>query len=109
MSELVISVDEEERGTTVWVAGDLDLPGGDALEALIAPMLPQAPRVEVVMRDVAFVDSSGLGALLALSQLADDVGGKLVLRDPSAAVVAALELTHTAEMFSVALTAEEVL
>jgi anti-sigma B factor antagonist len=101
MSELVISVEEEERGTTVWVAGDIDLAGGDALEALVAPMLGRATRVEVVMRDVGFVDSSGLGALLALSQLADDIGGGFVLRDPSEGVVAVLDLTHTAGMFTV--------
>jgi anti-anti-sigma factor len=101
VSELVISVEEAAHGTTVWVAGDLDLPAGDALEALIAPMLGQHGRVELVMRDVGFVDSSGLGALLALSQLADEVGSAFVLRDPSVSVVSVLALTHTAEMFAV--------
>jgi anti-anti-sigma factor len=101
MSEMVISVEEGERGTVVLLAGDLDLPGGDALEALVAPMLEQEAKVEIQMRAVEFVDSSGLGALLALSQLAEDAGGGIVLREPSEAVIAALDLTKTAELFDV--------
>lgn len=102
MSEMVISVEEGERGARVLVAGDLDLPAGDALEAVVTPMIERDKQVEIEMRDVAFVDSSGLGALIVLSQLAHDAGSSLVLRDPSAAVVAALDLTHTTAMFTVA-------
>lgn len=101
MNEMAISVEEGEHGPHVLVAGDLDLSAGDALEAIVAPMLRSGAEVEVEMRRVAFVDSSGLGALLALSQLAEDEGSGFVLRDPSEAVVKALDLTQTADMFTV--------
>jgi anti-sigma B factor antagonist len=100
MSELVLSVEEGERAATVFVSGDLDLPAGDALEALVAPMLGRTERVEIVLRDVGFVDSSGLGALLAVAQHAEEAGGDLVLLDPSPAIVAALDRSHTAGMFT---------
>lgn len=101
MSEMAISVEEGERGARVLLSGDLDLPGGDALEALVTPMIGPDAQVEIEMRDVGFVDSSGLGALLVLSQLAHERGGGVVLRHPSKAVLNALDLTRTTEMFTV--------
>lgn len=100
MSEMVISVEDGERGTQVVVAGDLDLSAGDALEALVSPLIGAARPVEIALGGVEFMDSSGLGALLALSQLARDRGVELCLRDPSQAVVAALDLTQTADLFT---------
>jgi len=100
MSEMGISVEEGDRGPLVQLTGDLDLPGGDALEALVSPMISAGTVVEIHMADVEFLDSSGLGALIALSQLASEGGGNVVLRDPSKAVMSALNLTHTADIFT---------
>lgn len=100
MSEMGISVEEGTQGPLVQLTGDLDLPGGDALEALVEPMIRRETVVEIDMADVGFLDSSGLGALIVLSQLAAERGGQLVLRDPSRAVVSALNLTHTADIFT---------
>lgn len=100
MSEMGISVEEGQRGPLVQLTGDLDLPGGDALEALVTPMIGDGTVVEINMADVEFLDSSGLGALIVLAQLATEGGGSVVLRAPSRAVVSALNLTHTADIFT---------
>lgn len=100
MSEMGISVEDGHQGPVVQLTGDLDLPGGDALEALVAPMIGAGTVVEIDMAKVEFLDSSGLGALIALSQLASEGDGRVVLRSPSRAVVSALNLTHTADIFT---------
>lgn len=100
MSEMGISVENGNRGPLVQLRGDLDLPGGDALEALVTPMIGDGTVVEIDMAAVDFLDSSGLGALIVLSQLAAEGGGSLVLRAPSRAVISALNLTHTADIFT---------
>jgi anti-sigma B factor antagonist len=102
MSEIAISVEEHVDGSRVVVAGDLDLPAGDALEALVTPMIQSDTNVRIQLKDVTFMDSSGLGALIAISQLATEVGGQIVLYDPSEAVVKALDLTHTTPLFTMA-------
>lgn len=102
MSEIAISVEEHEDGSRVVVRGDLDLPAGDALEALVTPMIQTSPDLQIEMSDVTFLDSSGLGALIVISQMAADAGGHVVLCDPSEAVVQALDLTHTTTLFTVA-------
>lgn len=101
MSEIAISVEEHPGGSRVVVQGDLDLPAGDALEALVTPMIQSSPDLQIEMRDVTFLDSSGLGALIVISQLATEAGGHVVLRNPSEAVVKALDLTHTTPLFTV--------
>jgi len=100
MSEMGISVEDGDRGPVVQLTGDLDLPGGDALEALVTPMISNGTVVEIDMAEVEFLDSSGLGALIVLSQLASEGGGNVVLRAPSKAVMSALNLTHTADIFT---------
>jgi anti-anti-sigma factor len=102
MSEIAISVEDHAGGALVVVSGDLDLPAGDALEALVTPMIETSPDLRIQMRDVTFLDSSGLGALIVISQLATEAGGQVVLCDPSEAVVKALDLTHTTPLFTVA-------
>ena len=86
----------------VRVTGDLDLPRGDDLEMRVRPLLVPGARVAIDLRDVPFADSSGLGALLVLNQLADDEGAHLVLLDPSPPVRSVLNLTATAELFTIA-------
>jgi anti-sigma B factor antagonist len=86
----------------VRVSGDLDLVGGDELEALVRPLLRTGAQVAIDLRDVEIADSSGLGALLVLNQLAGEVGASLVLLAPSPSLVRVLDLTATLELFTIA-------
>ena len=52
----------------------LDLESGDALEALIVPLLAAGTEVVADLSGVTFADSSGLGALIAIQQVAADRG-----------------------------------
>jgi anti-anti-sigma factor len=86
----------------VDLTGELDLIAGDQLEAKIAPMLLPGARVTIGLEGVPLADSSGLGALLALNELAEDNDAELVLRHPSPAVRRVLEMTDTIEYFTIA-------
>lgn len=100
----MITVSSARPGTPqrVRVAGDLDLPRGDDLELRVRPMLVPGAQVALDLRDVEFADSSGIGALLVLNQLAQDVGAELVLVDPSPVVRSVLDLTATIDLFTIA-------
>ena len=100
MRDLTITVDEHGFPTRVLVEGDLDLEGGDALEAVLLPRLRSGARIEVMCDRIGFADSSGLAALIAAAQRADEVGAHLVLCDPSPRLLAVLHLTGTRDVFS---------
>jgi anti-anti-sigma factor len=90
-----------DRSPLVEITGELDLSSGDELEALVAPMLTQGAEVAILLRDVTFADSSGLGALLSLLQQAEEQGAQLVLVEPSPAIERVLLVTATTDLFRI--------
>ena len=53
----------------VMLKGDLDIEGTEIMENELTPKLTQYPKVEINFKDVAFVDSTGMGLLINLVQL----------------------------------------
>jgi anti-anti-sigma factor len=102
MRDLTIKVDERTFPTRVILRGDLDLEGGDAVEAALLPLLHDpGARVEVACEGIEFADSSGLAALIAATQVADAAGAHLVLCDPSPRLLSVLQLSGTRELFTI--------
>jgi anti-anti-sigma factor len=90
-----------EHTRRVEVSGALDLEGGDRVEAQVSPHLTSGARVTIGLAGVTFADSSGLGALIALSETAADNDAELVLAAPSAAVRRVLEITGITDQFRI--------
>lgn len=57
--------------------------------------------VVISMKDVGFVDSSGLGMLLGAREAAESVGAKLALESPNTQFTHLLELTKLTEVLGV--------
>ena len=93
---------KELVGDTVVVrpSGEVDRETADAFRnaMLDAVAEPGAPRVEVDLAGVSFLDSSGVGALLVAHRAADAAGRTLVARDPVALVRTVLEITNVARL-----------
>jgi anti-anti-sigma factor len=98
---LQIVVADNQYPARLALAGDLDLVGGDQLESMIEPWILDGSRVELEVHLLGFVDSSGLAALIAIAQRLDEVGGNLVLVDPSPQLLKLLELTRTRDQFTI--------
>jgi anti-sigma B factor antagonist len=101
VAQLTIVTEHANGEAVLRVAGALDLAGGDLLEEAVSPFLGTTERVVVDLSDVQFIDSSGLGALIAVHQQAVDAGGELTLRAPSDPVRRVLDITQTAPVFEV--------
>ncbi len=93
--ELSLWVDTDARPIRVLASGDLDLDGGDRIEALVAELVGRGQDVVLDLSAVTFLDSSGLGALIALSQ----GEGRVVVEDASPAVLRVFEMTGTTDVF----------
>lgn len=66
-----------------------------------AGILPGHKRLDVDMEGTAFVDSSGLGALIALHKAMDSRNGSVRLLNPRQPVLQILELTRMHRMFEI--------
>jgi anti-sigma B factor antagonist len=89
--EISLWVDAEARPMRVLASGELDLDGGDRLEALVAELVRRGDDVALDLSAVSFMDSSGLGALISVAQ----GPGRVVLEDASPAVLRVMEVTGT--------------
>ena len=85
----------EGRTLGTWsvlaVSGELDLATAPGLRERVREMTPDGPlKVALDLTAVGFVDSSGLGAMVACLKHVRELGGDLVLVAPDASPVAKL-------------------
>jgi anti-sigma B factor antagonist len=68
--------------TTIRCEGDLDIVTSDDVKRQLAALVEDgSSTVTLDLRDVGFVDSSGLGALVAVHHFAEAKGSQLVVRE----------------------------
>jgi anti-sigma B factor antagonist len=81
MSFDAVSSESDESSSTVRHEGDLDIVTSEDVKRQLAAMVEGgSPTVTLDLRDVGFVDSSGLGALVAVHHFAESRGAQLVVR-----------------------------
>lgn len=80
MTGLGVTVVERSGGPALALRGELDISGVGELERALAEVEAGEPRVLVIdLREVTFLDSSGLRSLLAADRRAKAAGRRLVL------------------------------
>ena len=90
----------ENDKTVVSVVGEVDAASADTLRNAILEVIDGGqPNIAVDMRDVTFMDSSGLRVLIAGFKAAESSGGALKVRDPSDVVTRLLEITGQLDRF----------
>jgi anti-sigma B factor antagonist len=102
MGEAVMTTRRHADGAcVVEVRGTLDAATVDAIRSeLLAVLAGDRPRVLVVdLMFVTFMDSMGIGALVAAHEAALDVGGRVQLRNPSEFVHRQLRVTGLCDLF----------
>jgi anti-anti-sigma factor len=88
----------ERQGDTVTVMpeGDISLETVDVLREVLRTVVdtPGVSTVDIDMREVTFLDSSGIGVLVAAQRAAAARGSRLMLREAGPMVRMVLEVTH---------------
>lgn len=100
---LTIDVVRDERLATVFASGDLDVRTVDELRTTLAVLVSEA-SLEAIVIDAAaveFVDSSGLGALVAIRKGADTAGKAFRVRRPADRLSRLLDRTGLAPLLNV--------
>lgn len=85
----------------IVLGGEIDIAAVGALRAEFDDLLAAAVPITIDLRDVSFIDSSGVEALCAARRDAERSGGSVVLRAPSAPVVRVLEVTGLDDLFRI--------
>src|SRR5256885_2952973 len=96
--------------TVVAPTGRLDVAGAPALKEAISEVVKNGPpRIVIDMEGVSFVDSTGLGSVIAVLKQVRGSQGELRLAAPNQQARVVLELTTLDRVFPYYATVEEAL
>ena len=99
MEELVASLDRAPGTVIVALRGEVDVATVDQVRVALGDAIAAQPRTVVVdLADLSFIDSTGLGALVAGFQRARDAGIAFRLARPSRGVRQVLVLSGLLEV-----------
>ncbi|MBN2623754.1 MAG: STAS domain-containing protein [Acidimicrobiales bacterium] len=97
--EVVEQVDERVEAR---LSGDLDIVTSDGVKRELARLVDAGhTALDLDLSDVGFVDSSGLGVLVAIHRHAASSGGALVLRSVPPQVQRLFEITRLGDLLTV--------
>ena len=100
----------DERGRVLRLSGRLDAKSAQSLVQKCQEFRDQGVNnVVITMDKVTFVASSGIGSLLALTEMFKDGGGQLHLAQLSDAVSSVVNLLNLAQFLAIDETEEEAL
>lgn len=97
--EFQLDVHEVDGGTVLVLSGDLDLASAPRLAHAVQRLEDGPGPVVLDLRGVAFVDSSGVSALLDVERLVDEKRRRLALLQPAGAVTRLLDLVELRARF----------
>ena len=96
-----VHVVDDGDGSSVVVSGELDLTTCEALQQHVTVLVDPRKTVTIDLRDVTFMDSTGLRALWTIHQNLLSSGGHLRLTSPSESVRRVLEVTRLEGIFDI--------
>jgi len=91
-----VDIAQRDGGIEVALAGEIDLSTVEELQERLETALEEDPGLIVLdLRQVSFLDSSGLRVILRLNKRQEEGGGRLVLVRGGRRVARVLEVTGT--------------
>jgi anti-sigma B factor antagonist len=107
-SHFRVEVNQQGNAIVLALGGELDLSSSAALEdEIMKAVQSDATTVVIDLRQLEFVDSTGLGVLVKASQLAADAGREFGLVRGGAQVDRLLDLTGLADRLTIVESPEE--
>lgn len=95
-------VDQSDGRVAARLSGDLDIVTSDAVKRELAQLIDDGnDAVALDLSDVGFVDSSGLGVLVAIHRHAEAQGSSFVVRSVTPQVRRLFEITRLGDLLTV--------
>ena len=84
---MTYKVTEEGNISTVFLQGEIDMDVTDKARGVIMPLVEAKKEVHLNLKDVQYMDSSGISVLIESHQKANELGTKVILKDISKSVL----------------------
>ena len=80
-------VTEENNVATVFLNGEIDMDVTEKAKEVIMPLIEAKKEVHLNLKDVEYMDSSGISVLIESHQKAAELGNRVVLKEISKSVL----------------------
>ncbi|EDZ60877.1 sulfate transporter/antisigma-factor antagonist [Candidatus Pelagibacter sp. HTCC7211] len=84
---MTYQVTEENNISTVFLNGEIDMDVTDKAKDVILPLIEAGKEVHINLKDVEYMDSSGISVLIESHQKAMELGTKVTLKEISKSVL----------------------
>ena len=84
---MTYKVTEEENIATVYLDGEIDMDVTEKAKEVIMPLIEAKKEVHLNLKDVQYMDSSGISVLIESHQKAAELGSRVVLKEISKSVL----------------------
>ena len=84
---MTYKVTEEGNIATVFLSGEIDMDITDKAKEVIMPLVEAKKEVHLNLKDVQYMDSSGISVLIESHQKATELGTKVILKEISKSVL----------------------
>ena len=84
---MTYQVKEENNISTVYLNGEIDMDVTDKAKDVILPLIEAGKEVHINLKDVEYMDSSGISVLIESHQKAMELGTKVTLKEISKSVL----------------------
>ena len=84
---MTYKVTEEGNISTVFLNGEIDMDVTEKAKEVILPIVESGKEVHLNLKDVSYMDSSGISVLIESHQKATELGTKVILKDISKSVL----------------------
>ena len=80
-------VNKEGNITTVYLNGEIDMDKTDEAKEVILPLIVSGSEVHINLKDVSYMDSSGISVLIESHQKALEKNTKVIVKEVSKSVL----------------------
>ena len=87
MSDLNFKIIENDNISTIFLNGEIDMSITEETKNFIMPIIEQKKEVHLNLKDVEYMDSSGISVLIESHQKALELGTRVVLKEISKSVL----------------------
>ena len=84
---MTYKISENGNISTVFLDGEIDMDVTEKAKEIIFPLVEAGKEVHINLKDVQYMDSSGISVLIESHQKAEELGTKVILKEISKSVL----------------------
>tara|TARA_B110000444_G_scaffold36288_2_gene31789 strand:- start:1467 stop:1766 length:300 start_codon:yes stop_codon:yes gene_type:complete len=84
---MTYKITENDNISTVFLSGEIDMDVSEKAKEFIMPIIEKGKEVHLNLKDVEYMDSSGISILIESHQKANELGNRVVLKEISKSVL----------------------